>query len=587
MLEIQGMIYADTHRQDDVDETIATLHAMGAHGDTAAAAAEHFVRAYLLFERAEYTAANAELSKPEIEDIKLPTEKYRFLILRGNSLRMQKQSEAALPLLEQAYALAQHLHDDARSMHALLLLARLNTASGNFSLASQQLQTARSLATSAGDEAALVDAERCASLIADLKGDRKAEREASLSALVHASRSGSKRWITLALVDLGDSYLTTRDFRESLKYSMQALALTSPEPHSESNDIALFNAGLAYIGLGNLKAGRERAERAIDHTLASDNLSDAKDLLREYADSLEQAGYLVMAIEEYRRHDELAEKVISRTRQLAFELSARADNERRVRDSELLRRDDALKAAEMQEQRLRQQLALAAVLLIACVCAALIWAFIRVRKANERLRVHSEVDALTGLHNRRFFNEHILPLYGGRPVVGCVLLVDIDHFKRVNDTFGHPTGDAVLASISQRLSATLRSSDKLVRWGGEEFLAVLDTIEPQEADLTITRLLDAVRRDPIVCDGQSIPCTISIGYACFPIPGSATEIRLQTAIRLVDKALYEAKRRGRDRACRVVTTGLRDNFDLSFVSYALDAADAHSPIHFVEMGVAA
>jgi diguanylate cyclase (GGDEF)-like protein len=103
---------------------------------------------------------------------------------------------------------------------------------------------------------------------------------------------------------------------------------------------------------------------------------------------------------------------------------------------------------------------------------------------------------------------------GGRPVFGCVLLVDLDHFK-------------------------------LVRWGGEEFLAVLDSIAPEQADLTIARLLEAVRRDPIVCDGQSIRCTISIGYACFPMPGSTKEIRLETAIRLVDKALYEAKRRGR------------------------------------------
>jgi diguanylate cyclase (GGDEF)-like protein len=587
VLEIQGMVYADMHRQDDVNETLATLHAISANGDPGAAAAEHFVRAYLLFERAEYVAASAELSKPEIDDFKLPTEKYRFLILRGNSLRMQNQSEAALPILEQAYALAQHLRDDARSTHALLLLARLNTASGDLDLASQQLQTAKSLATLSGDEAALVDAERCASLMADLKGDRKAERQASLSALMHASRLGSKTWITLALINLGDSYLTTRDFRESLKYSMRALSITSSEPYTESNDIALFNAGLAYIGVGKLKAGRERAERAIDHTLGRDNLSDAKDLLREYADSLEQAGYLVMAIEVYRRHDELAEKVISRTRQLAFELSARADNERRVRDLELLRRDNALKAAAMQEQRLRQELALAAVLLIACVCAALIWAFIRVRKANERLRFHSEVDALTGLHNRRFFNEHILPLDSGRLVFGCVILLDIDHFKRVNDTFGHPAGDAVLATISQRLSTTLRSSDKLVRWGGEEFLAVLDAIEPQEADLTITRLLDAVRRDPIECDGQSIHCTISIGYACFPFPGSTTEVRLQAAIHLVDKALYEAKRRGRDRACRVASAGVPDSFDFSYDNNDPNAADAHSPIHFVEMGVAA
>jgi diguanylate cyclase (GGDEF)-like protein len=587
MLEVQGVVYADMHRQSKVDETIAKLHSIGAQGNKAAALAEHFVRAYSLFERGQYTAASAELSTSDIEEITLPTERYRFLILKGSSLRQQQQSEAALPILEQAYALAQHLGDDVRALHAMLELVRLGIRSSNLSLASTLLATARNIATSLGDESALADVDGCEALIVDLQGDRAAERRASLSALEHARRSGSGKWLTRALGDLSDSFLKTRDFTEALKYSEQALAIPSTGPRTEAHDTALFNSGVANIGLGRLKAGRERVERAIDNTLARDNLSYAKDLLREYADALEQAGYLVMAIEVHRRHDELGEKVVSRTRQLAFELSARADNERRTRDVELLRRDVALKAAEMQEQRLRQQLALAAAFFIACICAALMWAFIRVRKANERLRINSEYDALTGLRNRRFFNENVLSTDAGRPVLGCVLLVDIDHFKRVNDTFGHPAGDAVLTTVSQRLAATLRADDKLVRWGGEEFLAVLDSITPEQADLTIARLLGAVRQVPILCDGRSIHCTISIGYACFPMPGLITKVPLETAIRLVDKALYEAKRRGRDRACRIGAIGGGDIPNVTVVSHSEDATDSDSPIHFVEVGVAA
>ena len=72
-----------------------------------------------------------------------------------------------------------------------------------------------------------------------------------------------------------------------------------------------------------------------------------------------------------------------------------------------------------------------------------------------------------------------------------MLLADLDHFKRINDTYGHPAGDAVLAAMSQRLSAALRENDKLVRWGGEEFLAVLGPMTPSQADLTAERLLQA------------------------------------------------------------------------------------------------
>jgi diguanylate cyclase (GGDEF)-like protein len=229
----------------------------------------------------------------------------------------------------------------------------------------------------------------------------------------------------------------------------------------------------------------------------------------------------------------------------------------------------------MRGQRLRQQLIVAAALFIACICAALIWAFARVSKANERLRFSSEHDPLTGLSNRRYFNERVLAVDGGRPVGGCVLLADLDHFKRINDTHGHPAGDAVLAAMSQRLSAALRESDKLVRWGGEEFLAVLGPMTPAQADMTAERLLQAVRREPVMWNGHRIQCTISIGS-------------LDNAISLVDKALYVAKRRGRDRACLIKVVSARDDKELTSISAEFESATMDRRVQLVEiLGAAA
>jgi len=212
------------------------------------------------------------------------------------------------------------------------------------------------------------------------------------------------------------------------------------------------------------------AEESISEALAGENVLDVKELLREYADALEHAGYLMMAIQVYHRYDQVSEQFMTNARQRAFlEVSAKFDDERRARELELLRRDNALKASEMRGQRLRQQLILAGSALVLCVCAALLWAFARVRKANNRLRFDSERDALTGLRNRRYFNDNVLSVEGARPVGGCVLLADLDHFKRINDTLGHPAGDAVLATVSHRLSAALRENDKLVRWAGRSF----------------------------------------------------------------------------------------------------------------------
>lgn len=589
MLEIRGMIYADSTRDEDVYAVERRLEAIAGAGDDSAVRAGRFVRAYSARQHSQFAAAEAELKGIEINSIRSDSERYRVLTLRGHVLRILGQDEAALPFLEQALDLANKMHDELRTLHAMLSLVRIYTDSGNFDRATVQLNTARRLATRLGDETSLVETEEREADIADRRGDRIAERRASLAGLDHAKRSGSSKWLELALLNLGDSYLKTRDFAESLKYSKEALPIMLRTNQHDDVQITLFNEGLAYIGLGSIKMGEKLAEGAITEALAGSDLLDAKELLREYADALEHAGYLMMAIQVYHRYDAISEKFMTNTRQRAFlELSAQFDDERKARELELLRRDNALKVSEMREQRLRQQLILAGALFIACICAALAWAFARVSKANERLRFSSEHDPLTGLSNRRYFNERVLAVDGGRPVGGCVVLADLDHFKRINDTHGHPAGDAVLAAMSQRLSAALRENDKLVRWGGEEFLAVLGPMTPAQADATAARLLQAVRREPVMWNGQKIYCTISIGYASFPMAGSATDISLDSAISLVDKALYEAKRRGRDRACLIKVVSARDEKELTAISSEFESATTDRRVQLIEiLGAAA
>jgi diguanylate cyclase (GGDEF)-like protein len=589
MLEIRGMIYADSSRDDDVHTVERRLESIADAGDDSAVRAGRFVRAYSARQHSQYAVAEAELKGIGIDGIRLDRERYRVVSLQGHVLRILGKDEAALPFLEQALDLANKMHDEPRTLHAMLALARIYTDSGNFDRAIAQLQSARSLAARVGDEAALVETEERTADIADRRGDRIEERRASLAGLEHAKRSGSSKWLELALVNLGDSYLKTRDFAESLKYSKEALPIMERTNHRDDEQTTLFNEGLAYIGLGSIKAGEKLAEASIADALAGSDLLDAKELLREYADALEHAGYLMMAIQVYHRYDETSQRFMTNTRQRAFlELSAQFDDERKARELELLRRDNALKVAEMREQRLRQQLILAGALFIAFICAALVWAVARVSKANERLRFSSEHDPLTGLSNRRYFNEQVLAVEGARPVGGCVLLADLDHFKRINDTYGHPAGDAVLAAMSQRLSAALRGDDKLVRWGGEEFLAVLGPMTPSQADATAERLLQAVRCEPVLWNGQLIRCTISIGYASFPMAGSATDITLDSAISLVDKALYVAKRRGRDRACLIKVVSARNEKELTNISSEFESAARDRRVQLVEiLGAAA
>ncbi len=177
--------------------------------------------------------------------------------------------------------------------------------------------------------------------------------------------------------------------------------------------------------------------------------------------------------------------------------------------------------------------------------------------ANARLEEAAVTDPLTGLRNRRYF-ALAAPAEAERAQRGdpraalLVALLDIDHFKRINDEHGHDGGDAVLVEVARRLQATARGGDLVLRWGGEEFLLLLRDVDVEAADPLLERLLDALAGVPIVLPAARRTVTGSIGAVRFPPdPSNPRAASLDQAITLADEALYRAKREGRDRAVRV------------------------------------
>ncbi len=276
----------------------------------------------------------------------------------------------------------------------MLSLVRIYTDSGNFDRATVQLNTARGLwppGWATRPRSWKPKSVKPTSLIGS--GDRAAERRASLAGLEHAKRSGSSKWLELALLNLGDSYLKTRDFAESLKYSKEALPIMQRTNQHDDVQMTLFNEGLAYIGLGSIKMGEKLAEAAINRgPRRQRSLGCERNCCENTRMRWSTPGYLMMAIQVYHRYDAISEKFMTNTRQRAFlELSAQFDDERKARELELLRRDNELKVSEMHGQRLRQQLIIAAALFITLICAALVWAVARVSRptsacASERTR---------------------------------------------------------------------------------------------------------------------------------------------------------------------------------------------------------
>lgn len=173
-------------------------------------------------------------------------------------------------------------------------------------------------------------------------------------------------------------------------------------------------------------------------------------------------------------------------------------------------------------------------------------------RLNRELATDAATDPLTGLPNKRAFDAFMsraieVSRAAGQPV--AIVLLDLDHFKQVNDVYGHLAGDVVLKEVGRRWLQEIRSSDMLARIGGEEFCVVLPRTPALHAERIAEKLRLATARSPVVVDvpGQElrlIQLTVSVGVATAEFPAEATPERLLQA---ADGALYEAKRLGRDR----------------------------------------
>ena len=166
-------------------------------------------------------------------------------------------------------------------------------------------------------------------------------------------------------------------------------------------------------------------------------------------------------------------------------------------------------------------------------------------REDELLRL-ATTDPLTGMFNRRHGTERIaeaMDRFRRYRTPAALMMVDIDHFKRVNDTYGHDAGDAVLQEIARRLRNGVRSVDSVVRWGGEEFLVLLPETNGSAALAAADHLLKAIRLRPVTAGDTEIPVTASIGVATLR-EDMAT---IDQFIKPADSALYNAKTAGRNR----------------------------------------
>jgi diguanylate cyclase (GGDEF)-like protein len=486
-----------------------------------------------------------------------PLLRLAILSYGGRAKEMLRKLDESLKMRLQAVALADHLGVAWRRSIARSELAYTLWRASQPERAQVVNQDAIDIAHAAGDDSAESAALIVRSYLMSDAGRDDEDLRSTRAAIELSRRAGDTRAVALGLANLSDHYLRIGDNATALSLADEALPLARQVHSLSAESVALSNSGFAQILLGHHTEGIARVHQALATEQRSGAISSIADIQSELGTTLEKVGRLREAWEALRDYRRLADESFRRDQQEAvLELEEGVDAERRRTALADLNTENALQEAQLLGHDLQirvWRVAIAVGVLLLTLVAVLVR---RLRHSNAQLissnvelKVASESDPLTALANRRHFQlemDRANPVSGG--FEGALVLIDIDHFKRINDQYGHAAGDAVLIEVAQRLRKALRDGDMAVRWGGEEFLVAVRAMPLDQVEALAQRLLSAIGDHPVEVQGKQICVTASLGFASFPLDPARRPVSWERAIDLVDTAMYLAKAHGRNRA---------------------------------------
>jgi diguanylate cyclase (GGDEF)-like protein len=581
LLTALGVAYAE-RRQPVAAEALARELAdlAAALGDAATAAASQLVYAHIEERDGDLTRAEQLVSQSLQTDPSPPLtrRRYRMWVLRSTVEFERGRIDVALAAAQEAQRVADSVGDARLRQRAREQLANVLSSARQDEKALAYADEAVALANAGGDPGYRSQAYNLRALVLGTMGRVDEQRDAMRTAIGLADQAGWRSQQALLMANSADSYLRTSEYEAAKARAQQALPLARESRNTTALIVAYANLGLAELGAGEVEPGRAHLEEALAMERHKGAMQGEADILAEMAPALERAGDLTHALEGFLRLRELQDQLRESRRQRAvLRLQQGYQREEQAREIALLARQGQLQDEQLRAEALRHRLWMAgsaAGALVLLVLALLLREGRRVNArmalTNELLRVQGGQDPLTGLANRRQVHAVLRGREGA--FVGTVMLVDIDHFKRINDTVGHAGGDVVLVEVARRLRETLRNADLLARWGGEEFLVVLPTLPQAQTEAFALRLLHAIGDASVPTPNGPLRVTASIGFAGFPLPEPTHAMCWEDALHLVDTALYIAKGHGRNRACGVRRLSCADAMSLSRPERALEDA---------------
>ena len=316
-----------------------------------------------------------------------------------------------------------------------------------------------------------------------------------------------------------------------------------PDPAGEAATLARLST---IQGQSGLRAqALASARRAYEQARPTHSPQETYQALQALVEALAAEGDTRGALDYAGRISEMKLDALRQQRMdLLADLQARNQDALSQRELERMRYEDNIRRLKEEKSRMLRSAGIG--LLVLLLLGAVAFGLLQ-RRRHQQLRVFSERDALTGLANRHAATAALNALAAQRSQDDArhvLFLIDIDHFKQINDTHGHHAGDTVLAEVSQRLQAACRPGDLVSRWGGEEFLVACANLDPAQAQAVAARLCKAMAYTLETADGERA-VTASLGLAPIPffdvIPEGHVARRWDYALRMADRALYAAK----------------------------------------------
>ena len=563
LLEV-GSEYVGLNKDDDVEQIASRIEALSDRLPLARPAA--------MLLRGQWMQSHGEVSKAERQIIEAsarlpanPPDYLRLRLLMSSAFVKNRGGhyDEAMMRYNQALKLADETGPVWRRIDLRSLIAQVLYDAGQTDKAAEINREQMRLATESADEYGISAAYTTRAIQFSRDTDGGTVLADWRAALEHARLGGNKHQIVVGMANIADYYLVHGDYQTAYDLSQKALPLALEANDLPAQSVAIANTGLALIGMKRKAEGLPmvRQSNSIDERAGTAaNISDSQ---REVGGYLERAGYLADALAAYHQYRQMSDELNQQDRQRALiELQESFANENRQHELDMLSREGKLKDEEIlhHDLQLKQWTAAGFASLLLLAVVAVLARRLRVRNqmlsvSNEQLRIQAEIDPLTGLSNRHHLQAVMAERAAGG-LEGTLYLLDVDHFKQINDQCGHAGGDSVLVEIARRLRQTLRDDDLVVRWGGEEFLVLVRPLPRAEAEALAQRLLCALADAPVMHDGKPVSVSASIGFGQFPMRTSAPQTDLdvnwERAISLVDTAMYMAKAHGRNGACSIL-----------------------------------